>query len=183
MSRVSYRWLCIFFLRFPFVRRKRWNQEDTTVEPAVWRLAQERKAEPAAASCDSHTLQATPASGTRAGYDGAKRHRGSKGYRAVDTLGHLLALHVSAANEQDRSQVSPLAAQVQVETAPVAFDHVQPCGAKVTCTAIPVMRCCPLRGSRCVTPLGMSAFTFIPGTPCGTTTVPGKTPLTGTAGI
>jgi transposase len=35
---------------------------------------------------------------------------------AVDTLGHLLALHVTAANEQDRDQVEQLAARVQEVT-------------------------------------------------------------------
>ena len=34
-------------------------------------------------------------------------------HAAVDTLGHLLALHVTAANEQDRAQVGELARQVQ----------------------------------------------------------------------
>jgi transposase len=61
---------------------------------------------------DSRTVQSTPESGTRAGYDGAKRRRGAKVHMAVDTLGHLLALHVTAANEQDRSQVSILAEKV-----------------------------------------------------------------------
>ena len=46
--------------------------------------------------------QSSPESGYRAGYDGAKRKRGSKVHMAVDTLGHLLALHVTPANEQDR---------------------------------------------------------------------------------
>jgi len=72
----------------------------------VLRVAQGRNAQPSAAIFDSRTLQSTPESGTRAGYDGAKRRRGSKGHMAVDTLGHLLAAHVTAANEQDRSQVS-----------------------------------------------------------------------------
>ena len=80
---------------------------------ALLRLAQGRPAEPSAAMFDSRTRQSTPESGTRAGYDGAKRKRGSKVHMAVDTLGHLLALHVTPANEQDRSQVSPLAAKVQ----------------------------------------------------------------------
>jgi hypothetical protein len=35
---------------------------------------------------------------------------------AVDTLGHLLALCVTSANEQDRAQVSELAERVQAET-------------------------------------------------------------------
>ena len=51
-------------------------------------------------------------SGHRAGYDGAKRRKGSKVHLAVDTLGHLLALHVTPANEQDRAQVGELAAAV-----------------------------------------------------------------------
>jgi transposase len=83
---------------------------------AVLRRAQGRKAEPSAAIFDSRTVQSTPASGTRAGYDGAKRRRGSKVHMAVDTLGHLLAAHVTAANEQDRSQVSALAAKVHEVT-------------------------------------------------------------------
>jgi len=58
-------------------------------------------------------LQPTPESGARAGYDGAKRRKGSKVHAAVDTLGHLLALHVTAASEQDRAQVERLAEEVQ----------------------------------------------------------------------
>src|SRR5688500_11859613 len=57
-----------------------------------------------------------PESGARAGYDGAKRRKGSKVHLAVDTLGHLLALCVTAADEQDRAQVSELAKRVQEET-------------------------------------------------------------------
>jgi transposase len=52
----------------------------------------------------------------RAGYDGAKRRNGNKVHAAVDTLGHLLALCVTAADEQDRAQVSELARRVQEET-------------------------------------------------------------------
>jgi transposase len=84
----------------------------------VLRLAQGRQAEPSAAIFDGRTLQSTPESGTRAGYDydGAKRHRGSQVPMAVDTLGHLLALDVTAADAQDRSQVTTLAAKVQEVT-------------------------------------------------------------------
>ena len=71
---------------------------------------------PIDAILDSRTLQSTPESGARAGYDGAKRRKGSKVHLAVDTLGHLLALCVTAADEQDRAQVSELAQRVQEET-------------------------------------------------------------------
>jgi transposase len=80
------------------------------------RLAEGRAAQPSAVILDSRTLQSTPESGARAGYDGAKRKRGSKVHMAVDTLGHLLALHVTAAHEQDRAQVERLADQVQAVT-------------------------------------------------------------------
>jgi transposase len=72
-----------------------------------------RKGQPTAVCLDSRTLQSTPESGARAGYDGAKRRKGSKVHAAVDTLGHLLALHVTAADEQDRTQVEKLAEAVQ----------------------------------------------------------------------
>src|ERR1700749_1801865 len=83
---------------------------------ALLRLAHGRKAQPSATILDSRTLQSTPESGARAGYDGAKRKKGSKVHIAVDTLGQLLALHVTPANEQDRVQVAELAEQVQAGT-------------------------------------------------------------------
>jgi transposase len=80
-----------------------------------------RNAKPTAMILDSRTLQSTPESGARAGYDGAKRRKDSKVHAAVDTLGHLLALHVTAADEKDRAQVERLAAQVQQITG----DHLE----------------------------------------------------------
>jgi transposase len=80
------------------------------------RLSKGRASEPAAAILDSRTLLSTPESGSRGGYDGAKRKKGSKVHAAVDTLGHLLALFVSAANEQDRAWVGELAQAVQEAT-------------------------------------------------------------------
>jgi len=46
-------------------------------------------------------------------YDGYKRKKGSKIHIAVDTLGLLLAAHVTPANEQERAQVKELADAVQ----------------------------------------------------------------------
>jgi transposase len=84
----------------------------------------ERAPEPRAAILDSRTLQSSPESGGRAGYDGAKRRKGSKVHLAVDTLGHLLALLVTAADAQERAQVGALAAALQAatdETVELAF--------------------------------------------------------------
>ncbi len=82
----------------------------------VLRLAAGRNAEPTAAIFDSRTLQSSVESGARAGYDGHKHKRGSKVHIAVDTLGELLALHVSPANIGDRDAVAALAASVQEAT-------------------------------------------------------------------
>lgn len=80
------------------------------------RLCAGRNFEPSAAILDGRTVQSTPESGARAGYDGYKRKKGSKVHIAVDTLGHLLALKVTAANEQERDQVKDLAKSVQEAT-------------------------------------------------------------------
>ena len=83
---------------------------------AVLRFADGRDPEPTAAIIDSRTLQSTPESGPRAGYDGYKRRRGSKVHMMVDTLGNLLTLHVTPADGQDRAQVGGLCEAVQEAT-------------------------------------------------------------------
>lgn len=75
-----------------------------------------RADQPTATILDNRTLQSTPESGQRAGDDGAKRRKGAKVHLAVDTLGHLLALHVTPANAQDRAQLATLAGAVQDAT-------------------------------------------------------------------
>lgn len=75
-----------------------------------------RKGQPTAVCIDSRTLQSTPESGARAGCDGAKRRKGSKVHIAVDTLGHLLALSVTPADQGDRAQIEVLAQNMQQVT-------------------------------------------------------------------
>lgn len=77
------------------------------------RLLSQKKTDPSAVILDGRTLQSTPESGQRAGYDGYKRKKASKVHIAVDTLGHLLALSVTPANEQERAQVADLIKDVQ----------------------------------------------------------------------
>ena len=83
---------------------------------AIVRFLDDRNLEPSATILDGRTLQSTPESGGRAGYDGAKKKKGSKVHAAVDTLGNLLAVIVTPANEQERAQVSELANKVQEVT-------------------------------------------------------------------
>lgn len=80
------------------------------------RLLAGRQGQPSAVILDARTVQSTPESGARAGYDGHKRRKGSKVHLAVDTLGHLLALVVTPANDQERAQVAELARKVQEVT-------------------------------------------------------------------
>ena len=83
---------------------------------ALLRWSEGRADDPTAVILDGRTVQSTPESGARAGWDGHKRRRGSKTHAAVDTLGHLLALHVTPANAQERDQVARLATAVQAAT-------------------------------------------------------------------
>jgi len=80
---------------------------------AVLRVLADRQAQPTAIILDSRTMQSTPESGARAGYDGGKRRKGSKTHLVVDTLGYLLTAFVTAADEQDRAQVGHLAGVAQ----------------------------------------------------------------------
>ena len=83
---------------------------------ALLRWGEGRADDPTAAILDSRTAQSSRESGARAGYDGHTRREGSKLHLAVDTLGHLLALRVTPADERDRGQVAALVGAVQAAT-------------------------------------------------------------------
>lgn len=80
------------------------------------RIAAGKNPQPTTTIYDGQTLQGTVESGKRAGYDGHKKKTGSKVHAAVDSLGHLMALVVTPANEQERHQVAELSRQVQEVT-------------------------------------------------------------------
>jgi transposase len=91
---------------------------------AMLRWAEGRADQPTAVIMDSRTVQSTPESGANAGYDGYKRRKGRRTHLVVETLGNLLTLVVTPANEQDRDQVEALAERVQAitgDTVEVAF--------------------------------------------------------------
>jgi len=90
----------------------------------IVRMIEDRESQPSGVIFDARTMQSTPESGARAGFDGHKKKKGSKIHAAVDTLGNLLALTVTPGNENERSQVEALAARVQEvtgETVEIAF--------------------------------------------------------------
>jgi transposase len=109
-----------------YQQARRWMQAKVFDEiahdlRAIVRLIEDRESHPSAVILDARTMQSTPESGARAGFDGHKKKRGSKVHVAVDTLGNLLALTVTPANENERTQVQALTEQVQA----VSDDRVE----------------------------------------------------------
>jgi hypothetical protein len=93
----------------------------------------ERAPHPRAAIVDSRMLQSTPESEEPAGYDGAKRKKGSKVQMAVETFGHLLDLLMAPVDQQDRARATALAKKMQrvtVERVEVAFVDADSSGLK-----------------------------------------------------
>ncbi len=102
------------------------------------RVLKGRAPQPTAAILDARVLQSSPESGARGGYNEHKRRKGSKVHAAVDTLGHLLALVVTPANQDERTQVAALTAEVQAVTGQhveVAFVDQGYTGEEVATTA------------------------------------------------
>ena len=62
-----------------------------------------RKGQPTAVVIDSHILNSMPLFCAHAGYDGAKRLKGTKVHVAVETLGSFQAPHVMAPDKHDRA--------------------------------------------------------------------------------
>jgi hypothetical protein len=71
-----------------------------------------RKSQPTAMVLDSRTLQSTPASGARAGYNGKTPQR-IEGPCCGGRSGPLLALHITLADALDRAQPGERVRQVQ----------------------------------------------------------------------
>ena len=122
-SGVPWRYLPHDFPPWPAVyqQARRW-MDAGSFEAAVHdlrllaRVLKGRQPQPSAPILDARVVQSSPASGARAGYRGAKRRKGAKVPAAVDTLGHLLALTVTPANQDERTQVAALATAVQEAT-------------------------------------------------------------------
>ena len=79
---------------------------------SIIRASQGRVGQPSAVILDGRTLHSSCESGPR----GYKRRNGSKVHMAVDTLGQLVALTITPANEQERAQVQQLCEAVQHAT-------------------------------------------------------------------
>ena len=72
-------------------------------------LAAGRKTAPTAAIIDSQSVKGSEMiARTRRGYDAGKKINGTKRHVAVDALGLLLAVLITAASVQDRDAAKPL---------------------------------------------------------------------------
>lgn len=72
------------------------------------------------------------------GYDGANRTYRAKVHLAVDTPGHVVTLHVTPADVDDRAEVGRLSAKVQAEagsSVELAFVDQGYCGPKPAAAA------------------------------------------------
>ncbi len=74
---------------------------------AQWREREGREASPTTAILDAQSTRGSPQGG-ESGYDAGKKIKGRKRHLAVDTLGLMLAVCVTAANVQDRDGAHPV---------------------------------------------------------------------------
>ncbi len=136
----------------------RWERRRETVYQRTRRARAARGGQPSAVILDARAVQSTPGSGAGAGYDGHERRKGRKVHLAMDTLGHLLATVITAANEQGRAQVAELAALVQQVTGQtVELAYVARATLARNPPQPPLHRASNSRSSSCPTPTAPSA--------------------------
>lgn len=99
----------------------RWRQDGTwdRILDALRRQVREaegREPEPTAAAVDSQSVPSSSSGGEQRGYDGGKKVKGRKRHIAVDTLGLLLSVVVTAANVSDGRAAPAVAGRMALPT-------------------------------------------------------------------
>jgi transposase len=73
----------------------------------LWRMRQQRAADPTAAVIDSQAVKTSPQGGPK-GYDAGKKVKGRKRHLVTDTLGLLIAVLITTGSVQDRDAALPV---------------------------------------------------------------------------
>jgi transposase len=106
-------WETVYGIYAKWARNGGWRAVHDALRDRL-RVRAGRSATPTAAVIDSQSVKAadTVATGS-SGYDGGKKIKGRKRHIAVDTLGLLLVVVVTAASVQDRDGAAPLLARLR----------------------------------------------------------------------
>jgi putative transposase len=102
-------WDLVYSYFQTFTRRGIWERIQDSLRRRV-RKAAGRKPTATAGSMDSQTAAATATGGAH-GYDGGKKIRGRKRHLLVDTMGLLVAAHLTSASVQDRDAAASVLRQ------------------------------------------------------------------------
>jgi len=110
------RWSLVAYYYYKWIRDGSWERFLRVLREGT-RIALDKEPTPSMVIIDSQTVKATEAGGDR-GYDGNKKINGKKRHILVDTLGLLVAVMVTSADQLDGAAAPQLMSQITAEEFP-----------------------------------------------------------------